>query len=616
MPRDDGDRDPHRYPPIADYAFIADCHSSALVSRTGSIDWCCMPRFDSATVFGRILDWERGGYWSMEAVGDTQVSREYIDDTLVLATTFQHAQGEARVIDCFTMVAGGARQPYRQLLRVVEGVRGKAEFVSRIVPRFDYGGVRPWLRHHGERFYSAVGGNDSLVISGDADLQPVDHHELEARFEVRPGARVRLSVVWMPPEEIDPVPGDPPGPDAIDSRLDRTLEWWRSWSKGIAGKGSDDPGARRSAVVLKALTNAPTGAVAAAATTSLPEAIPGNRNWDYRYSWIRDSQFTVRSLGQLGAIKEADGFRRFIERSAAGSSESLQIMYGLGGERRLTEIELDLDGYRGCKPVRIGNLAAGQLQLDMYGELMDLAWSWHQRGRSPDDDYWRFLLSLVDTACDKWSSPDRGLWEVRGDPRHFVHSKVMCWVAVDRGLRLADECLRAAPTKRWAKVRDEIREAVETEGIDDDRGVFVQSFGSKEMDAALLLLPTVDFVAYDDERMLRTADAVRTDLDDGGLIRRYRGEDALDGDEGTFIACSFWLAECYAHQNRLVEAQRVFDRAVATANDLGLFAEEYDAGAHEQRGNFPQGLTHLSHIAAVVALANAADRVGTTAHPH
>jgi GH15 family glucan-1,4-alpha-glucosidase len=280
-------------------------------------------------------------------------------------------------------------------------------------------------------------------------------------------------------------------------------------------------------------------------------------------------------------------------------------MYGVGGERRLTELVLDgLEGYRGVGPVRIGNAAAKQLQLDVYGELLDLAWRWHQRGRSPDDDYWRFLLELVDAAAERWQEPDRGLWELRGEPRHFVHSKVLCWVALDRGLKLAEECLRQAPTRRWHKTRDEIRAAVEHDGYDSDRGVFVQSFGSRELDAALLLLPSVDFVAYDDPRMLRTADAIGRELDDGhGLIRRYRGDDHLQGHEGAFVTCSFWLAECLAHQGRIQEARELFDRAASCGSDLGLFSEEYDGGSGELLGNYPQGLSHLSHIAAAVALA-------------
>jgi GH15 family glucan-1,4-alpha-glucosidase len=357
----------------------------------------------------------------------------------------------------------------------------------------------------------------------------------------------------------------------------------------------------RSAVVIKGLMNDMTGAVVAAATTSLPESWEGDLNWDYRYSWVRDSFFSVRSLAEIGFEGEAERFRRFIERSAAGNAKKLQIMYGVGGERRLTEETLGyLEGYRGAKPVRIGNSAALQLQLDAYGELLELAWRWHLRGNSPDDDYWRFILRLVEMAAERWQEPDHGLWEIRGEPGHYVHSKVLCWVALDRGLRLAEESMRKAPERRWRKVREEIKEAVETEGYDEERGVFVQAFGGKDLDAALLLLPRVGFVGYKDDRMVRTTEAIREELDDNGLLMRFRRE---EGEEGAFLACSYWLAECLVYQGHLEEARAIFDRAVSCGNDLGLFSEEYDAERAELLGNFPQGLTHFSHITAAIALA-------------
>ncbi len=591
------------YPPIGDYAIIGDCHTAALVSRQASIDWCCLPRFDAACVFGRMLDWERGGYCHVEPTGDRYTSsRDYVPDTLVLVTTFYSPGGEARLYDCFTMRSGGAQSPFRQLLRVVEGVRGEMELRVAVQARFDYGGVKPWLRHHGPELYSAVGGNDAIVLSGDLELQMVDRHDFEATFSVRAGQRRRLSIVYFPPEDVDPEIPSPPDADELDRRLEGTIDWWRRWSKKVKIDGPFGPEARRSALALKALVHAPTGAVVAAPTTSLPESLGHQRNWDYRYSWVRDSQFTVRSLTDLGCSEEAEGFRRFIERTAAGSADSLQIMYGVGGERRLTEVTVDLEGYRCSSPVRVGNAASDQLQLDVYGYLLDLAWRWHQRGRSPDDDYWRFLLSLVDRCVDLWQQPDCGIWEMRGRPQHFVHSKVMCWAAVDRGLRLGKECLRQAPFKRWEKVQGEIRKAVETEGYDDKRGIFVQAFGSSELDAALLLLPSFDFVAYDDERMVRTTDAIRDELSEGGLLRRYRTNDRLGGTEGVFVACTFWLVECLVHQGRITEAQEVFGRAASTANDLGLFAEEFDPRSRALLGNYPQGLSHLSHIAAASAL--------------
>ncbi|MDQ4145267.1 MAG: glycoside hydrolase family 15 protein, partial [Actinomycetota bacterium] len=499
----------HPYPEIGDYALIGDCHTAALISREASIDWCCMPRFDSASVFGRLLDWDRGGHCVIKpATDDFQSSRSYLQDTLVLATTFEAPGGEATLFDCFTARRGGARRPWRQLLRVVEGVRGTMDLEVLIRPRFDYGGVKPWLRRHGEGVMSAIAGDDAIVAAGDMDLEIVDRHDLVAAFTIHAGQRRRLSIVYYSPEDIDPDVPSQPDAEELDRRLEGTTKWWRSWSDKIRISGPYGPEARRSAVVLKALVHAPTGAVVAAPTTSLPESIGDERNWDYRYSWVRDSQFTVRSLTQLGCMGEADAFRRFIERSAGGSAESLQIMYGPGGERRLTEIELDLEGYRGSRPVRVGNAASQQMQLDVFGYLLDLAWRWHERGRSPDDDYWRFLLGLVDHAIEHWEEPDCGIWEMRGRPQHFVHSKVMCWAAVDRGIRLARECLRQAPFERWEKEAGRMRRRILRDGYDETRGVFVQAFESSELDASLLLLPAYDFIPYDDERMVRTTDAV------------------------------------------------------------------------------------------------------------
>ncbi len=588
-----------RYHPIGDYAFISDCHCAALISREGSVDWCCMPRFDSGSAFGRLLDADRGGFCSIASSG-AETSRRYAGDGLVLETTFKGQSGEARLIDCMTMRAGGAREPYRQLLRVVEGVRGWLRFQVRIAPRLDYGEVEPWLRRRGVGAYTAMGGNDGLLISGDVDFDRDGSHQLAASFAVHSGQRIHLSIQYQRPEDLDRASLVVPTAAELDRRLEDTLEWWRAWSSRMVFDSPDAPAANRSAIVLKGLQDAHTGAIVAAPTTSLPETPGGERNWDYRYSWVRDSAFTVRS-----------------QRSAAGSTASLQIVYGAGGERHLTERTLDgLEGWRGARPVRVGNAAARQVQLDVYGELLALAWRWHRRGSSPDDDYWRFLMALVDAAAERWREPDRGIWELRGQPRHFVHSNVMCWAALDRGLKLADECLRRAPTRRWAKVRDEIRTAVEQDGYDKERGVFVQSFGSKELDAALLRLPSVDFVAWDDPRMARTTDAIREELGDGhGLILRYRNDDGLQGREGAFVSCSFWLVECLAYQGRLQDARELFDRVCACGNDLGLFSEEYDSSTGELLGNFPQGLSHLSHLAAAVALAETS-RSGSAVDRH
>ncbi|HEY8599510.1 MAG TPA: glycoside hydrolase family 15 protein [Thermomicrobiales bacterium] len=599
---------PSPYPPIGDYALIGDCHAAALVSRTGSIDWCCLPRFDQGSCFGRLLDWEKGGFCSIgPAEPNGPAFRRYIENTMVLETLIHTNGGEARILDCFAMREGGRLAPYLQILRIVEGVRGRVDLRLQIAPRFDYGALRPWIRHEGINLYSAIGGDDALVIHSDAKLEMQGRHDLTAHFMIRAGERIRTTISYADPAAIDRERPTVLEVAEIDRRLLGTIAWWQTWAALARLEGPDGPGAVRSALTLKALTNAPTGAIVAAPTTSLPERPGGERNWDYRYSWIRDSALSVRSLADIGCATEADDFRRFIQRSAAGAADSLQIMYGPGGERTLTEIELaHLEGYRGARPVRVGNAAAHQTQLDAYGELLDLSWRWYERGHSIDDDYWRFLLDLVDTAAERWEEADRGIWEIRGKPQHFVHSKVYCWAALDRGIRLAEASLRQAPLRRWKTTRNAIRDAIERDGYDKERGIFVQAFGSQELDAALLLLPSVDFVAYDDERMIRTVDAIRQELLQDGLLLRYRvarTDDGLKGEEGVFLACSFWLAECLAHQGRMEEAREVFDRASATGNDLGLFAEEWDSHGGEMLGNFPQGLTHLSHIAAAVALA-------------
>ncbi len=596
--------DKDAYPPIADYAYIADCHSAALISRSGSMDWCCMPRIDSGSCFGRILDWKNGGYCQISPDAPCDVSRSYLKDTLVLETTFRREDGEARLLDLFTMRKGGEHHPHQQILRIIEGIKGRMEFKVDMDPRFDYGAVRPWIRQRKDHSYILIGGPYGLFVSFDFRLEMKHRHRLTGSCAVEAGDRRHLSILYRKPEDLDEDLVSPPDIEELDRRLDETLTWWRNWtSKGDMSEMPYKTHARRSAIVLKGLTNAPTGAIAAAATTSLPEAPGGGRNWDYRFSWIRDSTFTVQALGQLGYESEADGFRRFVERSAAGSAKEIQILFGVGGERRLKETEIeDLEGYGGAGPVRVGNAAEGQIQLDVYGELLELSRRWYERGNTPDDDYWEFLVELVDAVTKKWRDPDQGIWEMRGEPRHFVHSKAMCWVAMDCGIKLARALDRKAPVDQWEKTRADILKAVEENGYDSRRGVFVQAFDRPEMDASLLLLPIMGFVDHKDERMIRTTDAVREDLEEAGLLRRYApSDDGLAGKEGVFLAASFWLAECLARQGRLAEAHTVFQKALSTGNDLYLFSEEYDTDTEEMLGNFPQALTHLSLITAIVA---------------
>jgi GH15 family glucan-1,4-alpha-glucosidase len=594
-------------PGLADYSLIGDCHGAALVSTDASIDWCCLPRFDSGSCFARLLDAERGGHCSVRLAEQTGATSRYLEDTMVLETTLQGRSAGVRVLDCMALGDEDEREGHREIVRVIECSQGTAEVQFQIAPRFDYGAVTPWLRRVAEDAFIAIGGDDGLVIWSDGELDS-DGEQLTASATLHVGERLRLLIRYAQPHRLEDEKPEEEG-EQIDARLRETVRWWRAWRKRLTGEGSEHPAAVRSALLLQALTYAPTGAIVAAPTTSLPEAPGGERNWDYRFSWIRDSSLAARSLAELGCELEAERFGHFIVRSSAGHAADLQILFGVGGERRITEQELELAGYRGAQPVRVGNDAAGQLQLDALGEMLNQAWRWHRRGRSPDDDEWRFFAELVETAVERWSEPDRGIWEWRDRPRHFVHSKAACWTAIERGLTLAEECARRAPLRRWQRAREEIGQAIQTRGYDEQRGVFVQCFDEPELDAASLLLPVLGFVEFSDERMMRTADAVHETLGDGGFLRRYEREDGLSGSEGAFLACSFWLAECYARQGRLEQAREVFDHAIGAASPSGLFSEQIDPDSRELLGNYPQALTHLSQIAAAIAIEQGAGRV-------
>ena len=599
---------PPDQPDLADYGLIGDCHGAALISAEGSIDWCCLPRFDSGSCFARLLDPERGGHCSVRLDGGvTEASSAYLQDTMVLETTLHSRDATVRVLDCMAIREQAEERSRREIVRVVECAQGATEVQLEIAPRFDYGAVTPWLRRAGGHSFTATGGDDGLLIWSDGELES-DGERLLARAALNDGERMRLLIRHFRPHLLEQ---EEPGEDAeaLETRLRETVRWWRSWRRRLSGAGSEHPAVVRSALLLKALTYAPTGAIVAAPTTSLPETPGGERNWDYRFSWIRDSALAARSLAELGCEQDAESFGRFIVRASAGHTDELQILFGVGGERRVIEQELDLSGYRGARPVRAGNRAAGQLQLDALGEMLNQAWRWHRRGRSPDDDEWRFFAGLVETAVERWGEPDRGIWEWRREPLHFVHSKAACWTAIERGLTLAEECVRRAPVRRWKHAREEIREAIETRGYDARRGIFVQCFDEPELDAASLLLPVLGFLEFDDERMIRTTDAVARGLDSGGFLRRYERDDGLPGTEGAFLACSFWLVECYARQGRLEEARETFDRALGAAGARGLFSEQIDPDSRQLLGNYPQALTHLSQIAAAIALEQCAGHV-------
>jgi GH15 family glucan-1,4-alpha-glucosidase len=521
----------------------------------------------------------------------------------VLCTTWRTGAGRARVLDFLAVDRGAPDRARRQLIRIVEGLEGEVELEAHVAPRFDYGAATPWLYDAPDAAHYAVAGDDALLVACEAGAERRGDHELVAGSTVTAGSRVRLEVRDVPPHALDRDDQPTPSPPAVlDTRLDETIAWWRDWSSGATLPSTDRDGVMRSALVLRALTNPLTGAIAAAATTSLPESRTG-RTWDYRYSWVRDSVFSVRSLAALGFEDGADAFRRFIQRSSAGHADELRIAYGVGGERRMPEFELEsLRGWRGIGPVRVGNGAGAQRQHDVLGQLLDLTWHWHERGNAPDDELWRLASALVERAARQWRLPDRGLWEWRGAPRHFTHSKVMCWVALDRGIRLAKDLGRDAPLARWRAARDELRQEIEARGYDPRQGVFTQCFDDLALDAALLRLSAVGFLDADDERMARTADAIATILGEDGLVRRYETDDGQPGREGCFLPCAFWLVECLADQGRLDEAHERFERALQTRNDLGLFSEEYDVEAGEPLGNVPQALTHFSHVLAAQAL--------------
>ena len=600
------------YPPIKDYALISDCHCVGLISRSGSVDWCCMSRIDNDSNFARLLDWQRGGFWSITPIQEEyESSRHYEPETLVLTTEFRTPGGKARLYDFFAVPGPGETSSPNLHVRIAEGISGEVELAFRLSARFDYGAVIPCVHQHAETLYAAWGSNQGLIVYSDTGLQIVDNRNLETSVKIRPGQRLRFSARSVPPERLNDAAFAPPESSAyLDQQLEQSLAWWRQWTSQVHPDYRDDPQTLRSALILKGLTFEQTGAVAAAATTSLPEWLGGERNWDYRYSWIRDSVFTVRALHELGFMREADRFAEFIERSAAGSGEQLQTLFGVDGKRRLVEIELPwLEGYRGSRPVRIGNTASKQLQLDAYGELMELAWIRHCHGSGIGTRYWRFLADIVEVASKQWNGPDHGIWEMRTEPLHFVFSKALCWSAVNRGIQLARHYGFAAPMERWARTRDEIRAAIERHGYDSRRGIFRQAFGNEYADASLLLLPWFHFVDYGDPRMIRTTEAICRELDDNGLLKRYNSPDGLSGSEGVFVPCTFWLVDCLARQGRMEEALQYYKKASSCVNDLGLFSEEFDAQAKAMLGNFPQGLTHVSQIIARLAI-DSADGAG------
>ena len=590
---------------IEDYALLSDTESAALVGRDGSIDWLTFPRFDSAACFAALLGTaDDHGRWLIAPAGPVRsVERCYRPGTLVLETRFTTDEGVVEVVDCMPIRADSRLD----VVRLVRGISGQVPMRMHLTVRFDYGSIVPWVKRV-DGSLVMVAGPDALALA-----TPVEHHpdgwSTVAEFVVGPGDEVPFDLAWRPSHKT------PPGGIDVADAIRDTTTWWQQWSDRCANFHPYQEEISGSLTVLKALTYNPTGGIVAAPTTSLPEAIGGSRNWDYRYCWLRDATFTLMSLLDAGYTAEAKAWSDWLLRAVAGRPEEVQIMYGPAGEHRLTELELPwLPGFEDSTPVRIGNGAHDQFQLDVFGEVLD---AFHEGRKVLVDDEpetWEVVRALADVVAERWSDPDDGIWEVRGGRRQFTHSKVMAWVAMDRAIRIVED--QAAPSDtdtaslaRWRSVRDDIRTAVLERGV-DSRGVFVQEFDGTALDASLLLVPLVGFLPADDPRVLNTVAAIQEELTDDGFVRRYDPEvtdDGVGGPEGTFLMCTFWLADNLILQGRIPEAKAIFERLCALRNDVGLLAEMYDPTEKRMLGNFPQAFSHTALVATGMALSRQAD---------
>lgn len=575
---------------LEDYGCIGDMETMALVGRDGTIDWLCVPRFDSAAVFAQLLGTEENGAWRIAPKNAVRGSYQtYRHDTLVLETTFECDSGAVKVID---FMPPRVRGP--EVFHIVEGIRGSVPMRMQLTIRFDYGKIVPWVSKRAEGT-SAIAGPDALQLYSDV---PTDGEGMStvAEFEVKESEVVVFSLIWHPSHE------NPPPREDAHARLEETEKFWREWCARSTYHGEWRDEVMRSLITLKALTYAPTGGVVAAATTSLPELIGGVRNWDYRYCWLRDATFTLMSFMAAGYTEEAIAWRDWLLRAAAGDAKELQIMYGPAGERRLSEYEVDwLEGYEESKPVRVGNAAAIQFQLDVYGEVIDAMHQARSIGVPADDFAWRLVLTLLEFLEDAWKEPDEGIWEVRGPRRHFTHSKVMAWVCFDRAVKAVEKFKREGPVEKWAAIRDEIHEQICKRGFNRELNAFTQSYGSEFLDASLLIMPLVGFLPADDPRVVSTVAAIETHLMQDGFLQRYDPRasdpvDALPPGQGAFLPCSFWLVDNYLLLGRTDEARELFERLLATANPLGLLAEEYDPRAKRLIGNFPQAFSHVGLV--------------------
>ena len=569
--------------------------------RNGSIDWLCLPRFDSGACFAALLGGPEYGRWLLApADPDAKVRRRYRGDTLVLETEFTTPGGTVRLID-FMPPQGAVGTSQHDVIRIVEGVEGRVPMAMELRLRFDYGSVMPWTKTS-DGILRAVAGPDSVTIRTPVSLES-EADATVARFEVAAGQRVPFVLAWKPSHLAPPEAADP------DGALRLTEQWWQEWADACQIRSEHRDLVVRSLITLRGLTYAPTGGIVAAPTTSLPERIGGERNWDYRFVWLRDATFTLYALSVGGYEAEARSWRDWLLRAAAGSPADLRIMYGLAGERRLPEMELPwLPGYEGSRPVRVGNGAYLQFQMDTFGEVIDALYVARERGLEPEEEAWELQVALLEFLEGNWQRADHGLWEVRGPARPFTHSRLMSWVAFDRAVKTLERTPIDGPAERWQKIRDEIRSEIMTRGYDASRNTFVQSYGSDALDAALLLIPQVGFLEPNDSRVVGTVEAVLEDLSmTDALIRRYRTEetdDGLAGHEGAFIICSFWMVDALALMGRREEARRRFDVLTGLANDLGLLAEEYDPVAGHMLGNFPQAFSHVGLIDSADTLAD------------
>ena len=605
------------FKPIADYALLADCSSAALVDSAGSIDWLCMPRYDSPALFTRILDPE-AGHWSIRPVEPFSAERRYLPGTLVLETTFTTDSGSVHLIDAMSFAEGqrahdlGLGVPH-EVLRLVEGISGQVKLAMELAPRPEYGLVRPLFRktEDGGRTF---GGPNQIVITAAVPVD-ISDSDMTAAFTVSEGETAGFALRWAAPESATPEPCLAPD---VPARIEDTTEAWRSWeAEHDIYDGPHRELVRFSSRVLKGLTYRPTGAIVAAPTTSLPEDTGGERNWDYRFSWIRDSSLTLEALYVGSCSDEVENFVSFMTSAAGGRVDdktSLQIMYGITGEHDLSERTLPhLRGWRDSRPVRVGNGAWDQVQLDVYGELLNSIYLYREQIGDLHPEIQRFVADLADAAAARWQERDAGMWEMRGDPRHHLSSKVLCWVALDRAVKLEPKLGEFAKAEEWAAERDKIRAAVLERGWSEKRHAYAQSFDSDDLDAAQLLMPIVDFLPATDERMRSTIEAIARDLTENGLVLRYKNTeglnaDGLSGEEGTFVICSFWLVSCLAKAGEAERAERLFDQLVGYANDVGLLAEEIDTKNGEQLGNFPQAFSHIGLINAAWEIDQAKER--------